>query len=792
MSKRNSFKKDSIKRNERISGVLQKQPSFNSHQKLFFHTKQPYYTLQDKANPDAPPTYQIYRGPSQPLTNQTLNNLSTALANNVNLPSTNPITNTTLSSPPLQSQRPKNILSELVVSTGDELVFQTKKSDIENALKLIKSIEDRFMEDHLQQDKIFLSRINSYTNGYIPLLHLTAYSDISKYSQNNLEYMAHAIETYSNHLELNPERTHVKRKGQGTAVPLEELIANLVPVAKRTLVALNIDSTQVQKQQEVLNQCRYYIKEMEEKEEEEEKKRNDISQDSNTNNNKFNINPNESQITSILIPHSVRIAYIEDPRDYRNMFYKPEDLCKDIFEPMDSIAYALIEFDSEKTANYVYGRFKNDRKKNKTNILMKKRFRNLKKFNNNNNNNINGNRNINNNTNNATNGIVNKNKYNKTFNNKNYQNSTKKDKNKFHKKSNNHFNIHNSFNNKNTNNNNNNNNFNQINTNNINNNDNNHKSNYRNKNNIYQIDNPKINKFHMDNNNNNRKSYTNIIATPPDTEIINNESNASPPATSPITMNIPNTNHHTSLDRPNANTSMNQIPTFMNPLNTFNNLFPSQTQNQIPTLSNAQTSPQYSNEIPSPISLKRNNPNNIIITSSVNNVIDNPPTIHSGNSVNSGINPSIFNSPTFTKDNQKQQVFFQNNVQYNGKIYKLDPLTSSGYIQLSDEVISVLLNDTRNEGKSFELIKSYLVYFSYSDVEVSHLKNMKIGDTVSFKVKMTFIAPNNTNNSIKSSNLSLLDDEDNSITQAFDIFIKNKNNIPPDVLEMMKMMENIF
>jgi len=297
MSKRNSFKKDSIKRNERISGVLQKQPSFNSHQKLFFHTKQPYYTLQDKANPDAPPTYQIYHGPSQ-----SIDSLSSTLANNLNLSSTNSTSNTSLSSPPLQSQRQKNILSELVVSTGDELVFQTKKSDIENALKLINSIENRFMEDHLQQDKIFLSRINSYTNGYIPLLHLTAYSDISKYSQNNLEYMAHAIETYSNHLELNPERTHVKRKGQGTVVPLEELIANLIPIAKRTLVALNVDSTQTKEQQEILNQCRCYIKEMEEKEkeeekeEEEEKKRKDtFSPDDNTNSlfyNKFNTNRN--------------------------------------------------------------------------------------------------------------------------------------------------------------------------------------------------------------------------------------------------------------------------------------------------------------------------------------------------------------------------------------------------------------------------------------------------------------------------------------------------------------------
>ncbi|OUM64143.1 hypothetical protein PIROE2DRAFT_9182 [Piromyces sp. E2] len=224
------------------------------------------------------------------------------------------------------------------------------------------------------------------------------------------------------------------------------------------------------------------------------------------------------------------------------------------------------------------------------------------------------------------------------------------------------------------------------------------------------------------------------------------------------------------------NPSMNQIPTFLNPLNNFGNVFnmssntslsssPSQSQNQTQPLTNPQTTTtQYSNEISSP-------------------------TIHSGNSVNSGISTTLFNSPTFAKDYQKQQVFFQNNVQYNGKIYKLDPLNSSGYIQLSDEVISVLLNDTRNEGKSFELIKSYLLYFSYSDVEVSHLKNMKVGDNVSFKVKMTFIAPNN---SPVSNPLSPLDIEDNSITQAFDIFIKNKSNIPPDVLEMMKMMENIF
>lgn len=283
MSKRNYYKKENMKRNDHIGGTLQKQPSFNSHQKLFFHTKQPYYTLQDKANPNAPPTYQIYHGPSQPMDTITP---PLTLTNNINLSSihstTNADTNTetttntttsTLSSPPLQTHRPKNILSELVVSSGDELVFQTKKSEIENSLKLIKSIEDRYTEDHLQQDKIFLSRINSYTNGYIPLLHLTAYSDISKYSQNNLEYMANAIETYSRQLELNPERTHVKRKGQGTALPLEELIANLVPTAKRTLVALNIDSTQKQKQQEILDQCRHYLKELDE---EEEKKRKEL------------------------------------------------------------------------------------------------------------------------------------------------------------------------------------------------------------------------------------------------------------------------------------------------------------------------------------------------------------------------------------------------------------------------------------------------------------------------------------------------------------------------------------
>jgi len=258
-------------------------------------------------------------------------------------------------------------------------------------------------------------------------------------------------------------------------------------------------------------------------------------------------------------------------------------------------------------------------------------------------------------------------------------------------------------------------------------------------------------------------------------ELLNNESNISSPATSPITLNL-SSNNNSPLDMNNNNPSLNQIPTFMNPLNNFNSVFnmssntslsssPSQSQNQHQNqpLTNSQTATQYSSEITSQ-------------------------TIHSGNSVNSGINTALFNSPSFAKDYQKQQVFFQNNVQYNGKIYKLDPLNNSGYIQLSDEVISVLLNDTRNEGKSFELIKSYLVYFSYSDVEVSHLKNMKVGDNASFKVKMTFIAPNNTNNAVSNP----LDIEDNSITQAFDIFIKNKSNIPPDVLEMMKMMENIF
>jgi len=296
MSKRNYYKKDDIKRDNHIGGVLQKQPSFNSHQKLFFHTKQPYYTLQDKANPDAPPTYQIYQGPTQttPLT----------LAEKLSLSTNNSSVNTnmtTLSSPPLQSQRPKNIMSELVVSTGDELVFQTKKSEIEHSLKLVKAIEDRFTEDHLQQDKIFLSRINSYTNGYIPLLHLTAYSDISKYSQNNLEYIAKAIETYSSQLELNPERTHVKRKGQGAALPLEELIDNLVPTAKRTLVALNIDSTQTQKQQDILTQCRRYLKELEEEEKMKRKeflnkKSNGLSY--NNNNNEFNISSPQPSLNS--------------------------------------------------------------------------------------------------------------------------------------------------------------------------------------------------------------------------------------------------------------------------------------------------------------------------------------------------------------------------------------------------------------------------------------------------------------------------------------------------------------
>ncbi|ORX54305.1 hypothetical protein BCR36DRAFT_348459 [Piromyces finnis] len=753
MSKRNYYKKDNVKRENRISGILQKQPSFNSHQKLFFHTKQPYYTLQDKSNPDAPPTYQIYQGPTQ-----TLDSISTqmTIAEKLSLSSTISSSNTTnittLSSTPIQSQRPKNIMSELVVSTSDESAFQTKKSEIEQSLKLVKAIEDRFTENHLQHDKIFLSRINSYTNGYIPLLHLTAYSDISKYCQNNLEYLANSIETYSNQLELNPERTHVKRKGQGTALPLEELIENLVPTAKRTLVALNIDSTQTQKQQDILNQCRCYLKELEEEEELKRKEFNEISYHSNNgfnlNSTNIGINPNskENSMLPLFIQHSVHIAYIENPRDYRNMFYKPEDLCKDIFEPMDSIAYILLEFDSEKTANYIYNRFENDRKKNNSNFIVKKRFRNFKKFNNNNNN-SNGARN--NNTNNKNNTDI-KNKHNKHYN-KNYQNSTKKDKNKFNRKSNSnfHYNHNNIYNNK-------------INTTNINNNKNNnimynegsqHKNNnYGNKNNHYPID-------------NNRKSFT----TSTDTEIINNKPNIPSPVTSPLALNINNTSH-SSLDINNNSSTINQIPSFMNPLNNFNSVFnissntslsPSSAQSQNQSLINPTQTTQYSTEITSP-------------------------TIHSGNSVNSGIDTSsLFNSPTFEKDYQKQQVFFQNNVQYNGKIYKLDSLNNSGYIQLSDEVISVLLNDTRNEGKSFELIKSYLVYFSYSDVEVSHINNMKVGDNVSFKVKMTFIASN-------SANSSPIDPEDNSITQAFDIFIKNKNNIPPDVLEMMKMMENIF
>ncbi|OUM64144.1 hypothetical protein PIROE2DRAFT_9183 [Piromyces sp. E2] len=303
MSKRNYYKKDNIKRDSHIGGILQKQPSFNSHQKLFFHTKQPYYTLQDKANPDAPPTYQIYQGPTQTIDPMTTSlTLAEKLTLSVNDPSSNTInTTTTLSSPPLQSQRPKNIMSELVVSTGDELVFQTKKSEIEHSLKLVKAIEDRFTEDHLQQDKIFLSRINSYTNGYIPLLHLTAYSDISKYSQNNLECIANAIETYSSQLELNPERTHVKRKGQGTVLPLEELIENLVPTAKRTLVALNIDSTQTQKQQEILNQSRRFLNELEEEEEMKRKeylnkKLNGLSYNSNS--NEFTVNTPQSNLTS--------------------------------------------------------------------------------------------------------------------------------------------------------------------------------------------------------------------------------------------------------------------------------------------------------------------------------------------------------------------------------------------------------------------------------------------------------------------------------------------------------------
>ncbi|KAG4085566.1 hypothetical protein H8356DRAFT_1061755 [Neocallimastix lanati (nom. inval.)] len=707
MSKRNYYKKDNMKRDDHHIGTLQKQPSFNSHQKLFFHTKQPYYTLQDKANPNAPPTYQIYHGPTQTIDtmNSPLNltdnvNLSSIPSSTTTNTNTNAnITNDTnsktsiLSSPPLQSQRPKNILSELVVSTGDELVFQTKKSEIENSLKLIKSIEDRFTEDHLQHDKIFLSRINSYTNGYIPLLHLTAYSDISKYSQNNLEYIANAIETYSHQLELNPERTHVKRKGQGTALPLEELIANLVPMAKRTLVALNIDSTQKQKQQEILDQCRAYLREWEE---DEEKKRK-LLQD---NNHHYPNNTNQtdpSAIPSLFIQRSVRIAYVEDPRDYRNMFYKPEDLCKDIFEPMDTIPYALIEFDSEKTANYIYGRFENDLIPS-TKSTMK------------NNENLNHTPLTNN-----VNGFIN--------------------------------------------------------------------------------------------------SNDEIYIAKPLMASATAATNLSTSTTSSMSLNL-NNNHRTSLEISKPTAPMNNVPSFINPLNTFNNnvnLFnpsttsPSQSEAPThpthPTHPTIQTSNQFSPEITSPISLNRNtnhnnhNPGDIVITSPPNNIIDTSPTIHSGNSANSGINTSsLFNSsPSFAKNYQKQQVFFQNNVQYNGKICQLDPINSSGYIQLSDEVISVLLNDTRNEGKSFELIKSYLVYFSFSDVEASHLETMKVGDNVSFKVKMTFIVPNNTSPvSINSTGHSPLDMEDNSITQAFDIFIKNKNNIPPDVLEMMKMMENIF
>jgi len=286
--------------------------------------------------------------------------------------------------------------------------------------------------------------------------------------------------------------------------------------------------------------------------------------------------------------------------------------------------------------------------------------------------------------------------------------------------------------------------------------------------------------------------------------------NLSTSTTSPMSLNL-NNNHRTSLEISKPTAPMNNVPSFINPLNTFNNnvnLFnpsttsPSQSEAPThPTHPTIQTSNQFSPEITSPISLNRNtnhnnhNPGDIVITSPPNNIIDTSPTIHSGNSANSGINTSsLFNSsPSFAKNYQKQQVFFQNNVQYNGKICQLDPINSSGYIQLSDEVISVLLNDTRNEGKSFELIKSYLVYFSFSDVEASHLETMKVGDNVSFKVKMTFIVPNNTSPvSINSTGHSPLDMEDNSITQAFDIFIKNKNNIPPDVLEMMKMMENIF
>ncbi|KAG4104158.1 hypothetical protein H8356DRAFT_1270726 [Neocallimastix lanati (nom. inval.)] len=658
---------------------------------MYNNEKIPYYTLQDKANPNAPPTYQIYHESTQPINNM---NSSLTLADNINLASasvhsttsttttiSNPTLNitSTLSSPPLQSQHPKNILSELVVSTGDELIFQTKKSEIENSLKLIKSIEDRFTEEHLQHDKIFLSRINSYTNGYIPLLHLTAYSDISKYSQNNLEYMANAIETYSRQLELNPERTHVKRKGQGTALPLEELIANLVPTAKRTLVALNIDSTQKQKQQEILDQCRSYMREWEE--EEREKKRNSVQ-----NHDHFNLNNNNtnqidmSSISSLLIQRSVKIAYIEDSRDYRNMFYKPEDLCKDIFEPMDSIPYSLLEFDSERTANYIYSRFEEDLMKSNEN--------------------------------------------------------------------------HNSI----------------IFTNNVN--------EFINPNDEIYVEKPVISSA---------TSSTNLSSS----------------TNSPISLNLTN-DHRTSLEITNPVASMNHLPSFINPLNTFNNnvdniFIPTSTspiQAHPPSSrSTIQTTNQLSSEMNSSLSLKRTNPADIAMISSANNSsMNTSSTLHSGNSVNSGIKPSLFNSsPSIVKDYQKQQVFFQNNIQYNGKIYKLDPIKCSGYIQLSDEVISVLLNDTRNEGKSFELIKSYLVYFSYSDVEVSHLPNMKEGDNVSFKVKMTFIAPSNINPiSMKSSNSSPLAMEDNSITQAFDIFIKNKNNIPPDVLEMMKMMETIF
>lgn len=281
-------------------------------------------------------------------------------------------------------------------------------------------------------------------------------------------------------------------------------------------------------------------------------------------------------------------------------------------------------------------------------------------------------------------------------------------------------------------------------------------------------------------------------------------STLSSPTNSPMSINL-NNNHRTSLDMSNPNVPINHISSFMNPLNTFNNnvnvnVFNStpnsQPQTQPQNHPTIQTSNQFTSDLTSTLTIKRNSPGDIVITSPANNIIDtSPTTLHSGNSANSGIKPSLFNSsPTFAKEYQKQQVFFQNNVQYNGKICQLDPMKSSGYIQLSDEVISVLLNDTRNEGKSFELIKSYLVYFSYSDVEASHLENMKVGDNVSFKVKMTFIAPNSTSSpvSMNSSNLSPLDMEDNSITQAFDIFIKNKNNIPPDVLEMMKMMENIF